>query len=123
MFRKAIAIGQLISRDVVTKQHNFKFSTCAFFQQNPNVSKHRETLMKLADDYAKEGEIRNAETIYKTLIDIYPTYRAAYQQLWNSWVGKRNLMVTGPEFEYFEKKYREHIEPLEQTEKKSKPKM
>jgi hypothetical protein len=95
-------------------QQTTRYSAQAFFCQNNSALEHQKSLMEIGSDFEKDCQPLNAERIYKTVIDLYPTCREAYQKLWNSWVSVHGLKIPEKELREFEEKYNKYIKANEQ---------
>jgi hypothetical protein len=96
-------------------QQTTRYSAQTFFLPNNTALEHQKSLMKIGSDFEKACQPLKAERIYKTLIDLYPTYREAYQKLWNSWVSVRGLKITEKELVEFEERYNKYIKANEHS--------
>ena len=82
-----------------------------------NDNNHQEVLMKLAANLESEGSIAKSEKIYKTIIEMYPTFADAYQNLWKSWVNHGFPKYSPYEFDFLQRSYLKYIDKVEKDEK------
>jgi hypothetical protein len=93
-------------------QPKIRYSAQAFFNQNINTNK--ELLMQAGNNFKNAGHILQAGRVYQAVIDIDPTDRRPYEELWDCFI-IRGLKITEQELDKFEKNYRQYIKPYESS--------
>jgi hypothetical protein len=85
-------------------------TTCSLFNRTDIHISDPESFIRLADEFANEGNIGTAEDIYKKIIKHNPQYKKAYDRLWGSWL-TNCLKVPEQELEDFMSRYQKYIDP------------